>query len=237
MDSAANEQTVKNKTLQYQGRKTTRVKSEQRRRKILEATLRIVRTEGVRGIRHRAVAKEAAVPLAATTYYFKDIDELIVDAFTLYTEKALLVLKDFTGHFYQPLSQLLVENVGSTEKRNHLIEFMTDQVTSYMRGQLLEQYDMLTIEQAFRYEALVNEKIRKLGQIHRQALYMIAVDFFTGLVHSKQPEADADILIGLFHNIEYNALLSGQENIDLDKIRNTIKHYINLIVNNLLVAE
>ena len=41
----------------------------------------------MRGIRHRAVAKEADVPLAATTYYFKDIDELIVDTFTLYTEK------------------------------------------------------------------------------------------------------------------------------------------------------
>lgn len=237
MDSAANEQTVKNKTLQYQGRKTTRVKSEQRRREILEATLRIVRTEGVRGIRHRAVAKEAEVPLAATTYYFKDIDELIVDAFTLYTEKALLVLKDFTGHFYQPLSQLLVENADSAERREHLIEFMTDQVTSYMRGQLLEQYDMLTIEQAFRYEALVNEKIRKLGQIHRKALYDIAIEFFSNLVNSKQPEADAEILVGLFHTIEYNALLSGSENIDMDKIRNIIKHYINLIVNNLLASE
>src|SRR5690554_7354890 len=116
MDSAANEQTVKNKTLQYQGRKTTRVKSEQRRRKILEATLRIVRTEGVRGIRHRAVAKEAAVPLAATTYYFKDIDELIVDAFTLYTEKALLVLKDFTGHFYRS-----EEHTSELQSRPHLV--------------------------------------------------------------------------------------------------------------------
>ncbi len=237
MDLTAKTQAAKSKTLQYQGRKTTRVKSEHRRRQILEATLRIVRTEGVRGIRHRAIAKEAEVPLAATTYYFKDIDELIVDAFTLYTEKALLVLKDFTGHFYQPLSQLLVENVGITEKRNHLIEFMTDQVTLYMRGQLVEQYDMLTIEQAFRYEALVNEKIRKLGQIHRKALYEIAVEFFSELVHSKQPEADAEILIGLFHTIEYNALLSGPENINMDKIRNIIKHYINLIVNNLMVAE
>lgn len=237
MDSATNTQALKNKTIEYQGRKTSRVKSEQRRREILEATLRIVRTEGVRGIRHRAVAKEAAVPLAATTYYFKDIDELIVDAFTLYTEKALLVLKDFTAHFYQPLSQLLMDTVGNAEQRNHVLEFMTDQVTEYMRGQLVDQYDMLTIEQAFRYEALVNEKIRELGQIHRQALYAIAVEFFSELVHSKQPEADAEILIGLFHNIEYNALLNGQENIDMDKIRRVIKHYIHLIVNNLLVTE
>ncbi|MFT6450425.1 MAG: DNA-binding transcriptional regulator YbjK, partial [Oleispira sp.] len=75
--------------VQYKGRKTSRVGSEQRRRLILEAALRIVIREGVRGVRHRAVAKEANVPLAATTYYFKDIQELINDTFTLYAEQSL----------------------------------------------------------------------------------------------------------------------------------------------------
>ncbi|WP_373691576.1 TetR/AcrR family transcriptional regulator, partial [Endozoicomonas sp. SESOKO2] len=56
-------------TLKYQGRKTSRANSEQRRRTILEAALRIVVRDGVRGVRHRAVAKEAQVPLSATTYY------------------------------------------------------------------------------------------------------------------------------------------------------------------------
>lgn len=237
MELTAKPQAVKSKALQYQGRKTTRVKSEQRRRQILEATLRIVRTEGVRGIRHRAVAKEADVPLAATTYYFKDIDELIVDAFTLYTEKALLVLKEFTGHFYQPLSQLLVTDLQSAQGRENLVEFMTDQVTQYMRGQVIEQYDMLTIEQAFRYEALVNERIQKLGQIHRKALYDMAIEFFSNIVKSEQPDADATILIGLFHSIEYNVLLNGPDNVDMDKIRNILKHYIKLIVNYSLIAE
>lgn len=237
MELNVSEATAKSKTLQYQGRKTSRVKSEHRRREILEATLRIVRTEGVRGIRHRAVAKEAAVPLAATTYYFKDIDELIVDAFTLYTEKALLVLTDFTTHFYEPLSQILLNDLRNAEGREFLINFMTEHVTQYMRGQVVEQYDMLTIEQAFRYEALVNTRVRKLGQIHRKALYGMAVDFFTSIVNSKQAEADAEILIGLFHAIEYNALLKGPENLDLESIKNTLKHYISLIVNYLMLPE
>src|SRR5690606_40873094 len=83
--------------LQYHGRKASRAKSEHRRRLILEAALRIVVRDGVRGIRHRAVAAEAEVPLAATTYYFRDIDELIVDTFTLYTEKALLRSEEHTS--------------------------------------------------------------------------------------------------------------------------------------------
>ncbi|MDX1458073.1 MAG: TetR family transcriptional regulator, partial [Marinobacter sp.] len=51
--------------VQYSGRKAFRAKSEQRRVQILEATLRIVAKEGIRGIKHRSVAKEAGVPLAS----------------------------------------------------------------------------------------------------------------------------------------------------------------------------
>ena len=90
--------------VKYQGRKTSRAGSEQRRRLILEAALRIVIREGVRGIRHRAVAKEADVPLAATTYYFKDIQELINDTFAFYAEQALEVVNQFSMRLYEPLS-------------------------------------------------------------------------------------------------------------------------------------
>ena len=69
--------------INYRGRKASRARSEQRRKAILEAALRIVVNDGVRGVRHRAVAKEAEVPLSATTYYFKDISDLIADTFTL----------------------------------------------------------------------------------------------------------------------------------------------------------
>src|SRR5690606_7774017 len=76
-------------TIQYQGRQARRSGSEQRRVAILEAALRIVVKEGIRNVRHRAVAKEAEVPLSATTYYFKDISDLICDAFTLFAENAV----------------------------------------------------------------------------------------------------------------------------------------------------
>jgi DNA-binding transcriptional regulator YbjK len=52
----------------------------ERRGTILEATIRIVTNEGLAGVTHRAVAKEAGVPLAATTYYFSSKDELIGEA-------------------------------------------------------------------------------------------------------------------------------------------------------------
>ena len=112
-------------TVKYQGRKTSRAGSEQRRRLILEAALRIVIREGVRGIRHRAVAKEADVPLAATTYYFKDIQELINDTFTLYAEQALEVVTQFSKRLYEPLhngkGKSVVEALNSDEDMTDVI--------------------------------------------------------------------------------------------------------------------
>jgi TetR/AcrR family transcriptional regulator, regulator of biofilm formation and stress response len=52
----------------------------ERRGAILDATVRIVTRDGLAAVTHRAVAKEAGVPLAATTYYFSSKDELIGEA-------------------------------------------------------------------------------------------------------------------------------------------------------------
>jgi DNA-binding transcriptional regulator YbjK len=55
-------------------------RGERRRQVLLDATLAIVGREGTAAVTHRAVAAEAGVPLAATTYYFSSKDELIREA-------------------------------------------------------------------------------------------------------------------------------------------------------------
>lgn len=54
-----------------------------RRRRILEATLVVLGRDGPGALTHRAVAAEADVPLAATTYYFASKDELLREALEL----------------------------------------------------------------------------------------------------------------------------------------------------------
>lgn len=51
-----------------------------RRAAILEATVRILVRGGLAAVTHRAVAREADVPLAATTYYFRSKEELLGEA-------------------------------------------------------------------------------------------------------------------------------------------------------------
>lgn len=71
-DSAAQAASAVAESVRYQGRKASRQGSEQRRQAILDAAMRLIVRDGVRAVRHRAVAAEAQVPLSATTYYFKD---------------------------------------------------------------------------------------------------------------------------------------------------------------------
>ncbi|MFE9887381.1 TetR/AcrR family transcriptional regulator [Streptomyces scopuliridis] len=51
-----------------------------RRRRIIDAAIRVVARGGIAGLSHRTVAAEADVPLGSTTYHFASLDELLVAA-------------------------------------------------------------------------------------------------------------------------------------------------------------
>ncbi|SDH84091.1 DNA-binding transcriptional regulator YbjK [Actinokineospora alba] len=59
-----------------------RVKGERRKQELIEATLRVVAREGVAGVSHRTVAREADLPATAAAYHFHGIDDLLAAALT-----------------------------------------------------------------------------------------------------------------------------------------------------------
>lgn len=60
-----------------------------RRAEILEATLRLIGERGVCAVTHRAVAAEAGVPLASTTYHFDSKQGLVREALALVVERSI----------------------------------------------------------------------------------------------------------------------------------------------------
>ena len=64
---------------------------QQTRNRILDAVLEIVVEEGMRAVRHRAVADRAGVSLGSTTYHFASIEELIISAFDYWRSRRQLV--------------------------------------------------------------------------------------------------------------------------------------------------
>ena len=59
----------------------------QRRDAIVRAAAELILTDGPAGVTHRTVAAAADVPLAATTYYFSGLDELVETAGRLLVER------------------------------------------------------------------------------------------------------------------------------------------------------
>lgn len=63
-----------------------------RRERIAAAAIEVVARDGIDGLTHRAVARQAGVPLGSTSYHFADKDELLLSAVELAerTNRALL---------------------------------------------------------------------------------------------------------------------------------------------------
>jgi len=57
-----------------------------RRGRIIDAAIESIAEDGVAGTSHRRVAERADVPLGSMTYHFANMDELLVEAFTRFSD-------------------------------------------------------------------------------------------------------------------------------------------------------
>ncbi len=64
-----------------------------RRAVIVDATLRVIADHGADGATHRAVAAEAGVPLASTTYHFTSKDALVHEALELAIDRSIAAVR------------------------------------------------------------------------------------------------------------------------------------------------
>ncbi|MEN0107147.1 MAG: TetR family transcriptional regulator [Pseudomonas sp.] len=228
-DSAADVASAVAESVQYQGRKASRQGSEQRRQAILDAAMRIIVRDGVRAVRHRAVAAEAEVPLSATTYYFKDINDLITDTFALFVERSAADM----AAFWDGTEGLLRERVGkldgTAESRRELADYIAAMAVEYVRQQVQERPAHLLAERAFQQEALLNPRLHDLVRSHRQILQQGVTHFFQ-VLGSEQPEQDAKVLTGIVERMEYQGLIDGAEHLNSADMLALLRRYMYLVL-------
>ena len=162
-----------------------RARGERRRQAILEATLTLVGRQGAGAITHRAVAEEAGVPLAATTYYFSSKSELVREALTYAAETD----RETTTRLAAALEQ-----VKSAEE---LARILGDHVTEWLgpgRAVLVSHYEislegarrpeLAAISRAWtdRYVQVLAEPLARLGSATPQRDAWIVVTAFDGMV-------------------------------------------------------
>lgn len=196
-------------------------RGEQRRDAILRATWQVVLRDGVRGVRHRAVAEAAGVPLAATTYYFKDIDDLLLQSFELFAEEVVL-------QFVQPFwaqAQATLGPLRDAGNRDGITEALARLATRFITSRLQDHRDQLIIEYAFWYAALqqprLQEAVRRMGQRWMQML-MPWLEAFG----SRHPEQAARCLLATVRRIEYEGLIEGSASQRPDWIAEALSYQI-----------
>lgn len=217
-------------TAQWQGRRAARSGSEQRRRAILEATLRIIVSDGIRAVRHRAVAKEAKVPLSATTYYFKDIHDLIADAFTLFVEQALAkVIDPVWIEIYRFAGEYGGDKLKDPEQRAAFVAGLSVLAADFVEREVTEHRDHLLAEQAFLQAAILEVRLRDqaLGFRARLREGLVA---FCAMVGTIDPPMDAELIYETFMQLEYENLLSGAGAFDRARAERVLAHRFRLVL-------
>jgi DNA-binding transcriptional regulator YbjK len=120
-------------------------RGERRRAELLDAAIRLIGSRGIDGVTHRAVAAEAGVPAASTSYYFRSKGELIDEALRVLAEREIARLRDRRAALGEGISDL-------DATADALADWIEEQLTPEGSIALLAQYH-LQIEAARRAEA------------------------------------------------------------------------------------
>lgn len=165
----------------------------ERRGLILDATVRLLTREGLGAVTHRAVAREADVPLAATTYYFDSKDELLSEALTL-----------LVAHEVELLSARATELGDAIKSPADLAKALAEVLTS--RGE--EDRRMLLAKFEVYLEAARRPALR--GPVARW------IETFTGLAEgalaaagASDPKAAAPVMVAAIDGLLTHALTRG----------------------------
>jgi DNA-binding transcriptional regulator YbjK len=209
-------------------KKTGLSKAKQReltRSKTIQAVLDIIVSDGMRAVRHRAVAERAGVSLGTTTYYFNNLEDLIISAFSDWRNRSLLA----HNPYYQQIEDLLTsdhETLINEEQKTAIGKQIYHASVGYLLDQIQNHREDRIIELAFYHESMLYPSLREIivNSWEPQQLYLEIVHRKMG---SPAPKDDARITFTLFRQLEQNAIMR-DETLDQKLIRRTLHRHMTL---------
>lgn len=117
---------------------------------LLTAALELLSESGIRGLRHRALAEKAQVPLSATTYYFADLDQLKRKTFELFC-------KTHYEEYRNDLARLLHDALDGHSVDN--IAHIADSIANYLHDVVRDRPSFVRLYALMSTEALWDQEI------------------------------------------------------------------------------
>jgi TetR/AcrR family transcriptional regulator, regulator of biofilm formation and stress response len=150
-----------------------------RREQLLRATLSVIAERGIGATSHRAVAEAAGVPVAATTYYFSSLDEMLEDALRLFVREEVESLAELTA--------ALAEAHGSPSDIIRAVasglrdESSAAQFDLYVEASRRPPLRSVVIESLDAYRALAEGLLRRVGARDPEVAAPLVVALLDGL--------------------------------------------------------
>jgi DNA-binding transcriptional regulator YbjK len=186
----------------------------ERRGAILAATIRILSDRGLAAVTHRAVAREADVPLAATTYYFSSKDELVVEALAILVDEEIARVGERAREMGEALSSPSEAAAAFTDV------LIPDAAVA---GALLAKFEVYL-------EAARRPVLRATAAQWRAAFAELAESALR-LAGVPDPERQAPLLVAGIDGILVHELSDGRPDAgDLDRLRGRLEQFFALIL-------
>ncbi len=193
--------------------------------KIFLATLNIIRQQGMRAVRHRAVAEEAKVSLGSTTYHFKSLEDLIASTFVYWIEHD----NENRGSNLASIEQSVMSYVA--EHGTSPIESLYQAACGYLETQIIKNRDDRFIECSFHNEATRNPLLSELILTSWQTDVAILAEFYQAL-GSKFSEQDARDTHALIMQLEKQSLMFSEEQLldEFEQMKLTLKRHLDKVL-------
>ena len=207
-------------------------RGEDTKKRILMATLEVIKSQGMRAVRHRAVAAEAGVPLGSTTYHFKSIEDLIVSTFVYWHEQIDVGQNPKFLAIAESVTKLSQKELREESTRAAIAEQLYKDGYAYLKDQIIDNFDDRRIELAFHNEALRNSKLSGLLLKSWQNDVNRLVQLYT-LLGTCAPVQDAEITFAIIMQSEKRAMLlaSKEERLkEYDNISLTLKRHVYMVL-------
>ena len=169
-------------------------KGERRREEILRATLQLIGARGPDAVTHRAVAQEADVPLAATTYYFASKEQLLEQAL-------LLAAREET----ERLERLVLDLAPRRLSPQEWAAAVAAQISADVEEDPAKHVTLFELALEATRTSLLRPDVREW-----QAAHLRLAETACHAVGSPEPELDARIVVAALTGLMLEQLASGR---------------------------
>ncbi|WP_068545666.1 TetR/AcrR family transcriptional regulator [Thalassotalea crassostreae] len=206
-----------------------RAKGEQTRLKILQAAIEVIATQGVKATTHRAVAQKADTQLSLTTYYFKDIKELVREAILLSSDQMLYTSSEEWRQAFELLDSYDATSLRKVSVREQLCEQLSNLAAHHMYENILQRPIGLAVEQIFFTEMVYSAELKDLANKHIDIMLNQFI-MFARYFNKVDPEVDAELTMIALTRTQYKYLSMDNTDINLSDILVLVKRQLSWVM-------